>query len=201
MPEIFNFATNKAHNMPRLFVGIKIENQHKLELLSSGFREKLKLSDINWVPAKNYHLTLKFIGDVDSHLIGPISTVLAHIGSKHNSFSLNYNKPGFFGTLTDPRVIWFDFKQNPELNLLQGNIDKSLTELGFDIENKKYAPHLTFARVKKLNKENNFKELFTANTQYAETIDIDEFQLFQSVLNKEGPVYFVLDGFKLRPAK
>jgi 2'-5' RNA ligase len=183
--------------MPRLFVGIKIDNQYKLELLGSELREKLKLSDINWVPPKNFHITLKFLGDVDTHLINPISTILSHISSKHNTFSLAYNKLGFFGHINNPRAIWFDFKPKQELRLLQENIDKSFTKIGFDIENKGYSPHLTFARVKKIKEEDNFKDIFLTNANYIEIIDIIEFQLFQSVLSKEGPEYTVLARFKL----
>jgi 2'-5' RNA ligase len=70
--------------------------------------------------------------------------------------------------------------------------------LGFDIENKAYSPHLTLGRVKKIKEEIKFKEIFITKTTYPGKIDVKEFQLFQSVLTKEGPQYSVLSRFKLR---
>jgi RNA 2',3'-cyclic 3'-phosphodiesterase len=183
--------------MPRLFIGIKIESQYKLELFYYELRKKFKSSDINWVHPKNFHLTLKFLGDVKSHLINPISSLLSHISLKHKPFILNYNKPGFFGTLNNPKVLWVDFISNQELNLLQNSIDKSLTGLGFDIENKKYSPHLTLARVKRFKEENLFRDIFNIKIMSLEASNVNEFQLIQSNLKQEGPEYSILTSFKL----
>jgi 2'-5' RNA ligase len=182
--------------MPRLFIGIKIHNPN-LELICDEIRKKLIISNINWVPAKNFHLTIKFLGEVDSPFIEKISSILTDIASKHKPFNLYYNQPGFFGSETNPKVMWFDFKPNQELNRLQLSVDKSLTELGFKMEVKAYIPHLTFARVKKYNDEKKISEIYKNKIIFEEKTEIKEFQLFQSNLKKEGPEYSILASFKL----
>jgi len=189
----------KILKMPRLFIGIKIETQHKLELFYSELREKFKTSDINWVPPINFHLTLKFLGDVESNLIDSISSLLSNISLKHNCLILDYNEPGFFGTLSNLKVIWIDFIPNLKLNLLQSSINTSLTDLGFNLENKTYSPHLTLGRVKRFKDEQNFQDIFNSKKISPEIINVNGFQLFQSKLKQEGPEYTILNAFKLAP--
>ena len=197
MQDFFNSELNSFIKMPRLFVGIKIENQPELELLVTELQDKLKNNAINWVPVKNFHITLKFLGEVSSDSIMSISSHLLNLNNTPDHIILKYNKPGFFGSLSSPRVIWFDFKPNSELSILQSTIDNSLAEVGFDLEKKSYSPHLTLARIKKLKEEKIFRDLMNNNKIYNETIDIHEFHLFQSNLKKEGPEYIVLATFKL----
>lgn len=183
--------------MVRLFVGIKIEKQEKIANLANQFQKKLIECNINWANSISYHLTLKFLGDVEPYYINSINTLLSHICLKHKPFTLEYNEPGFFGSFSQPKVIWFNFKDNKELNNLQKSIDNSLSELGFNMEEKKFKPHLTLARVKKIINETDFKELFQSYPEFNDTIYIKQFQLIESVLKPSGPVYTTISEFNL----
>jgi RNA 2',3'-cyclic 3'-phosphodiesterase len=183
--------------MIRLFIGIKIENQQKLIDLSSSLKMQLSESNASWVNPYNFHLTLKFLGEVENYYINSIITLLTEISHKVQSFDLHYNKLGYFGTATQPKVIWFDFKPNKNLNLLQELIENSMTDLGFKREEKIYSPHLTFARIKKMTDNSNFNEIIKSQTAYSDSFNVSNFQLIESSLKPTGPVYSNVEEFRL----
>lgn len=183
--------------MVRLFVGIKIEKQQKLIDLSSSLRKRLSNSTISWVDAGNFHLTLKFIGDVERYYINSICTLLTHISGEHHPFKLQYHKLGYFGTQTQPKVIWFDFMPSTELNNLQISVSRVLDKLGYEQDENKYCPHLTFARVKKMNDCNEFDSILTSQVKYADQFEVNSFQLIESTLKPEGPVYTTIAEFAI----
>jgi RNA 2',3'-cyclic 3'-phosphodiesterase len=183
--------------MARLFIGIRIENHQKLTAFSSCLREKLSGNNINWVDPAGFHLTLKFLGEVESHFINSIRTLLTHISQQHNTFTLEFNKLGFFGSNQQPRVIWFDFLANSKLDLLRRNIDSSLFAMGFDIENKEFRPHLTLARIKNIKDVSEFTKIIQYPFRIEDTIEVKSFQLIESILKHDGPEYITVADFSL----
>jgi RNA 2',3'-cyclic 3'-phosphodiesterase len=183
--------------MPRLFIGIKIDSKNIISI-ANELKKQFSSSNIAWVEPQNFHLTLKFLGDVDVNLIDSISNILIRVCSKYNSFELISLKLGYFGSIYQPRVIWYGFKSNPILALLQDDIDHSLHELGFDLETKEFNVHLTFGRVKHINEQERFREILKGSLTNVNTIVVSQFQLIESILRKEGPEYKILKVFELQ---
>jgi RNA 2',3'-cyclic 3'-phosphodiesterase len=184
--------------MPRLFIGIKIENQPNLTDLSNKLKQQLSNNPINWVDPNNFHLTLKFLGEVESFYINSLILLLKNISSKNKSFILQFNKLGYFGRKLLPSVIWFDFLPSEELKKLQQSVENSLLELGFPCDEKSYSPHLTLARIKKINNPDQFDELIKNSTSLKDKAVINEFQLIESTLEPSGSVYTIIERFKLQ---
>lgn len=183
--------------MPGLFIGIKINNAKNIVDLQKNLKISLSKSIINWVEPANFHLTLKFLGEVESHFITPINQILEHLSKGFKQFILQPDGLGIFGTIQKPHIIWYGFKENPLLSSMQASIEKSLSDIGFDTGDKSFSPHVTIARVKTLfEKDELYKslQLINENSHYYE---ISDFQLIQSNLNKEGPVYKIIKSFEL----
>ncbi|MBA7511319.1 RNA 2',3'-cyclic phosphodiesterase [subsurface metagenome] len=183
--------------MPRLFIGIKIPNPSYIVDIQNDLQNNLSGSNIKWVEPENFHITLKFLGDVESFFINSINQLLLHLSKKHKSFHLKPAGVGFFGSIRQPHVIWFGFRDNRILSAIQSSIDESLNKLGFSMEQKKFSPHLTLGRIKYLAEKSEFVELMGSNKSFQEDHTISEFQLIQSTLSKEGPVYEVIKSFPL----
>jgi RNA 2',3'-cyclic 3'-phosphodiesterase len=183
--------------MQRLFVGIRLETHLPIIELQQKLRESLKESDINWVDPAGYHITLKFLGDIESYYIESIKSLLQHISTKYHPFHLHYNHLGYFGTLSQPKVIWYDFEKSNELIELQQSVDKALGELGFEIEDKNFKPHLTFGRIKKLKNENVFRSIMQSNTSVSGFKEVTGFELIESNLKPTGPIYTTIAEFNL----
>lgn len=184
--------------MPRLFIAIKISPSKSFKSKLSDIKERLKQSTIKWVDSMNFHITLKFLGDVEEYYINSMIALLDQIAERNSGFALESSGFGFFGKTRQPRVIWYGFKSNAYLDKLQHSIEVSLTELGFEKEEKNYTPHLTIGRIKSLFPEDNLKEVLSVPGAISEYYPVAKFSLIKSTLKAEGPSYQVLKDFKLK---
>ena len=184
--------------MLRIFIGIKIEpspilTEHRTKLI-----EIMGMNQINWVDPINYHITLKFLGDVEEYYINSLTQLIEQIASKTETFTLQYDRLGFFGSEKQPRVLWFGFKKQSTIQKLQKSIEKAITYLGFEPEEKTFNPHLTLARIKKINNAQPLIEYIKLkNPEINGSYSVRGFQLIKSVLKPEGPEYTTLRDFRL----
>ena len=165
--------------MLRLFVGIGLPPEQKLalSLIASG------LPEAKWVDPGNYHLTLRFIGEVGESVASDADAALAGIRARR--FSLALAGVGHFGT----RMLWAGIEKNPELMQLQAKIETALIRAGLEPEGRRYAPHVSLARLNgapgpKLTGYLSRHALFRA-APFA----VDRFALVASYLTKAGPIY------------
>jgi RNA 2',3'-cyclic 3'-phosphodiesterase len=168
--------------MLRLFVGIEFppELRLRLSLLQSG------VAGAKWVDPGNFHLTLRFIGEVDEGIATDVDEALLRL--KARPFSLQLAGAGVFGG-DKPRQLWVGVEREPALNTLQGKIEQALIRVGLPPEPRKYAPHVTLARLWQ-PKRADIQQFLTANAQFrAEPLRIDRFSLIASYPTKAGSVY------------
>jgi RNA 2',3'-cyclic 3'-phosphodiesterase len=188
--------------MPRLFIGISCSRQKYLAQLQSQLKQILTGSKVTWVDPINFHITLKFLGDVEEQSANRIVLILKDIAQKHVANMLLPDRLGTFGPKHEPRVIWFGYQPDRHLNETQSDIDNELTNMGFVAETKKFTPHLTLGRIKKISEKVDL-EGFLGNHQVksVEKLPVNSFQLFESILRKEGPEYRVIKSFDLKEAR
>ncbi len=145
---------------------------------------------IRWVPTENMHLTLKFLGEVKEELIPEIVRRLVLIGGHYQRFSVGIRGTGAFPNFRNPNVLWVGVDESGALERLFGEIDASLSEIGFERENRKFSPHLTIARVKdRRGIDPLIKELATFKEAFFGTIEVREILLMKSVLKPSGAEY------------
>ncbi len=165
--------------MLRLFVGIALPPEQKLalSLIAAG------LPGAKWVDPGNYHLTLRFIGEVGESLAADADAALAGIRARR--FTLALAGVGHFGT----RMLWAGIDKNPDLMQLQAKIETALIHAGLEPEGRRYTPHVSLAR---LNGAPNPKltAYLAAHALFrAEPFAVDRFALVASYLTKAGPIY------------
>ena len=126
--------------MPRLFTALEIPREAalSLSLLRGG------LPGARWVDVENYHITLRFIGDVEGHVADEIANALDRV--RRPGFSLNLAGVGAFGS-KKPHTIWAGASASPDLIALQGEIDRICQRLGVPSDPRKFMPHVTLARL------------------------------------------------------
>src|SRR5271169_1349618 len=127
--------------MLRLFVGIGFppELKLRLSLLCSG------LPGAKWVDPGNFHLTLRFIGEVGEDVAADVDEALVTL--KARRFALQLAGVGVFGN-GKPRQLWVGAERDPALASLQGKIELALIRIGLPPEPRKFAPHVTLARLR-----------------------------------------------------
>ncbi len=128
--------------MPRLFTGLEIPRQVGLALsLKRG-----GLYGARWIDPENYHITLRFIGDVDYHTAGEVSDGLDRL-SNSEAFSIRLNHLGAFGG-DKPRALYAGVENNAALQRLQAAQERVLQRVGLQPEGRKFVPHVALARVR-----------------------------------------------------
>ena len=127
--------------MPRLFTALEIPRDAalSLSLLRGG------LPGARWIDVENYHMTLRFIGDVEGHVADEIANALDRV--RRPSFSLTLSGVGAFGS-RKPHAVWAGVQPSPELNALQAEIERLCKRSGLPADPRKFMPHVTLGRLR-----------------------------------------------------
>jgi RNA 2',3'-cyclic 3'-phosphodiesterase len=165
--------------MLRLFVGIALppELKLRLSLLASG------VPGARWVDPGNYHLTLRFIGEIDEGTASDVDAALLPIRAK--PFAVTLAGVGRFGD----RMLWVGVEKSPPLVHLRDKVESALVRLGLAPETRRYAPHVSLARLRNAS-EAKLQEYVTEHALFrAEPFPVDKFSLVASYLTKAGSIY------------
>lgn len=141
---------------------------------------------------KTFHITLKFLGEVQPDKAEKIIEILKTI--KFSLFSVFLESIGIFPTENYIRVVWVGIKPEEKILELQENIDESLKPL-FKKE-KDFKAHITLARVKYPENKKAFVEQLKKIKVENKKIEIKDFRLIKSTLTPKGPIYDDLAVFK-----
>lgn len=185
--------------MKRLFLAIPLSPESEFSALLQNLSSELYYERINWVKAQNMHLTLKFLGPTADEKIPEIITTVNRILTERETFRLEFNKTGIFGSRYQPRVLWLGLKNVPEqLDLLAESVLNAMDVIGFARDRQNFVPHLTLGRIKNLTDKPRFQEVIGKIPQKAYIHkSVTELLLYESILHKDGPKYRVIHSFKI----
>ncbi|MBO0737455.1 MAG: RNA 2',3'-cyclic phosphodiesterase [Alphaproteobacteria bacterium] len=168
--------------MLRLFVGIGFppELKLRLSLLCSG------IPGAKWVDPGNFHLTLRFIGEIGEDIAADVDEALCRLRARR--FTIQVAGTGVFGG-EKPRSLWAGVERTPGLVGLRDKVETALIRAGLPPESRKFAPHVTLARLRNppLDK---LRQFLSAHAQFrAEPLAVEGFSLIASFQTKAGSVY------------
>ena len=166
----------------RLFVGIGFppELRLRLSLLCS------RVQGARWVDPGNFHLTLRFIGEIGGDVAANIDEGLARLRARR--FTLQLAGTGIFGG-DKPRSLWVGVERCAELVALRDKVEQTLIRVGLMPEPRKFSPHVTLARLHNpaLDELGGF---LAAHAQFrADPLPVEGFSLIASLQTKAGSVY------------
>jgi 2'-5' RNA ligase len=169
--------------MLRLFVGIGFppELKLRLSLLRAG------VPGAKWVDPGNFHLTLRFIGETGEDIAADIDDALSRLRIRR--FTLQIAGTGVFGGGDRPRSLWVGVERTSELVALRDKVEQALFRAGLPPEPRKFAPHVTLARLRNppLDK---LRDYLAAHARFrAEALPVEGFSLIASFQTKAGSVY------------
>lgn len=155
--------------------------------------------DIKWVEYQNYHLTLKFLGEVEEKQLPELKKNLSRAGDSSPAFNLSAGGIGFFPNRMRPRVIWMGIKGELDKAAFLGDrVDAYLSTIGFEPE-KEHRFHLTLGRVRS---EAGLKDMLNIldkmpHKDKLRSFKIEHFHLMKSTLSAAGPNYTILETFTI----
>lgn len=170
----------------RLFIAIPLPEEVQTQL--SEIQKKLPEAKLNLV--REFHLTLKFLGEVKENEVSKLKETLAKV--KVETFEAKLSEIGVF----DERfikVVWAGVEPKEKITKLQQEIEKALA--GMFSKEDRFTSHVTLARVKHVKNKKAFLEKLAKINPEKTSFTVKSFQLVKSTLAKEGPVYEVLGNF------
>ncbi|WP_353684139.1 RNA 2',3'-cyclic phosphodiesterase [Thermodesulfovibrio sp. 3907-1M] len=183
----------------RLFIAIQLPREIK-EFLAELTSFKSTIDGVNIVQKENFHITLKFLGEVEEKIIPDLISTLKSLSSEFSNFTLKITTPGVFPDKIKPRVIWIGTENTETLRRLAERIDEETASLGFQREERQFKSHITLARVKNHRNGKYFFEKilkkFSENS-FNFQFEVKEFVLMKSTLTAKGSIYSVLERFPL----
>lgn len=180
--------------MPRLFVALDLPDLVK-ETLSPLMRG---LGDVRWLDDDQLHLTLRFIGELDNGRTDEVADALSLVQAA--PFDLQLKGIGHFPPRGEPRVIWTGIEPQPELSALKRRIDRALEQADIERDRKKYAPHVTIARLRRPPTEAGLQTYLMRHSLYqSPAFPVSGFKLFSSWLDGQGADYQVEASYELAP--
>ncbi len=176
----------------RTFISITIPKS--IVKILNKIQSQLPKQDYKLNIAKNHHLTLRFLGDVDEYQLKQVKEQLSTI--EFNKFNLIIDKIGYFPNKDFIRVVWIGFKDNDKVNELQKLIDSKLLKIGFQTD-KRFHAHITLARVKFVKDKVKFRNEINSIEIGGMKFEVNEFKLIKSTLTPEGPIYEDLESYTI----
>ncbi len=176
--------------MPRLFVALEVPRNAamSLSLLRGG------LPGARWIDVENFHITLRFIGDIDGRTADEVVDRLDRI--ERPEFQLALSGMGSFGS-KKPHSVIAGVTQAPEMYALQAEIERLCQRLGLPADPRKFTPHVTLARLRNARPEDVAHYLTGRGNFHTNAFTVNRFVLMSSKESVGGGPYVTEEAFPL----
>ncbi len=176
--------------MPRLFTALEIPAQiaFQLSLLRGG------LPGARWIDPENYHITLRFIGDIDPRMADEIGRALTRVDRP--GFELSLSGLDAFGG-KKPHSIVACAKIAPALRELQAEQERIIQRIGLEAERRKFRPHVTLARIRGASESDAANYLALRGDFRTTPFPVGRFVLLSSRASRGGGPYIMEEAYPL----
>lgn len=178
----------------RLFVAIRPSDAIIDAMLDTMQDSGDGIENARWQGKDQLHLTLRFIGEVDTPVANDIADALANLSTP--AFDLTFEGVGHFERKHWPSVLWVGVAASPELDVLQKKIERAVVSAGIEPETRRFSPHVTLAR---LNRSSG--DIGSWMAQHGDfacaPMRVDHFTLYESTLTRTGSHYDPVVRFAL----
>jgi RNA 2',3'-cyclic 3'-phosphodiesterase len=176
--------------VPRLFTGLELPEVVVGQLV----RMRGGIVGARWLEPENYHVTLRFIGDVDGRAARDIAETLGDI--RRPKTQVRFEGLSWFGG-DKPRSLIARVKPETALMDLQAEQERRLRRIGLEPETRKFTPHVTLARLRGVGQGSVASYLAARGALMAEPFTAERFVLYSARDGSGGGPYVVEAGYPL----
>ena len=176
--------------MLRLFTGLEIPNDIRfaLDMMKGG------VLGARWIERESYHLTLRFVGDVEERVARDLAEGLDAIATP--GFTMRLKGLDAFGG-AKPHAIYANAEMSPELKRLQAAHERVCRLVGLAGETRKFTPHVTLARLRRSDPGDVQRYIADHNLYESRPFEVDRFALFTARPARGGGPYSIAAEYPL----
>lgn len=185
-------------NLVRAFVAIPLGAAAIQELARLSRQLAVDTAgSVRWVRPENYHVTLKFLGEIPPGVVQDVKTALEAVSWRWESgFMLELRGVGAFPSPDRPRVLWAGTHGQDPLRKLHHHVDEALEALGFARE-KRFVGHITLGRKGGSDPSPGVERSLRRHREWVgPVVSVDRFVLMESRLGPGGPTYLELASYQ-----
>jgi RNA 2',3'-cyclic 3'-phosphodiesterase len=176
--------------MPRLFTGLELPGAvvRQLAFMRGG------VVGARWLEPGDYHITLRFVGDIDARTARDIEETLSEI--RRPKALVRFEGLSWFGG-DKPRAIVAKVKADPALMELQAEHERRFRRIGIEPETRKYTPHVTLARLRGVRQAAVASYLAERGALIADSFSAERFALYSAREGSGGGPYVLEAAYPL----
>ena len=187
----------------RLFVAVDLPEAVKESLGAAVAPLQAACPAARWVKPANWHLTLAFLGEVESGWVPALSRVLTEKLGREGGFRAHFGALGSFPNSGPVRIVWVGLEPSVRLVRLAELVEDGLRSAGAPFDDKPFRSHVTLARCQPPWPAHLRTDLARQSTAFTDrlggiALTCDRVTLFSSVLGRSGPAYRAEASFALQ---
>lgn len=183
----------RESGVPRLFAGIEVPSAAGMKLASL----RGGLIGARWIEPGDYHITLRFIGDIDDRTADEIDGMMTQI--RPRQLRLRLTSLDCLGG-DKPHSLVARVEMTRELAELQADVDRAIRKAGVISDKRRFEPHVTIARVKGMSPFTLANYLAAVGYFEPLAFEADRFVLYSARASVGGGPYLVETTYPLAPA-
>lgn len=183
----------------RAFFSLPIDGALRMQIGRVAERVRRETTmPASWVRPDNYHVTLRFLGEIDPDLTAVLEKTASDVARGFAPFALRIDMLGAFPSIDRARVLWVGAATDSTFGDLAGALERQLHGLGFAPERSEAVAHVTMARIKG-HPDARLPRVFEALGPFPpHSLRVDRLVLMESRLTPHGPTYDPLFSVPLR---
>jgi len=183
----------------RLFIAVPVPDfvKEKIKATQDHLRQSSSHSAVRWTTPGQFHLTLRFLGKVETASVEPLVDSLRTVGQSCPPFQLRAHGVGFFPNARAPRVVWVGVQDSEEERLIpvQQAVQQATLRFTSEEPEQRFSGHITLGRAKNINRQ-EAAILVEAAGRFSETLfgewTATEIHVMRSLLSPQGAEHMVL---------
>jgi len=184
----------------RLFVALNLTKKERQRIHRAARTLREEDLPVKWVDPDDYHITLKFLGEVEEERVELVEKALEKVAESTMQMDLEISGFGAFPTIRRPRVLWVGVQPSPALRCLKQDVEWALSDHGFERETRAFHPHVTLGRAEEDDGAGAFRGLddLAAGIDYTGEITMYRIDLMQSKRLRSGAKYSIHSRYTLK---
>lgn len=182
----------------RVFLALNLSGEEKeiLKQDQDAVKQKLGSIKVKWEEPAKFHLTLRFLGDIQEEKINPLFETLDRLKFDFEELVYETGSIGFFPNSKYPNVVFGGLNEiSGSTNQLVELIDRIILNFGVKPD-KRFIPHITLGRFSRDKRVRINEEI--KHTLIKQVITFDSFYIMKSTLTPKGSVYETINKINFR---